>query len=228
MATMREKIQQKEKLVARIASLQDAAREEETNLQYADHGAYSQTREYIREIEREISQIDYEIAHLSGILVQDERPMITASEYVPPSLSVDDKEELMREFYSQQEERNKAYINRHKKSRPANNKSGHYQKFYLKPVPYKVAQTIKAECAKGEFRWDPYIKRWYFNIYMFSGQRFDPPQRHKDWMLDATKNHTAHLWSATVQDELTNKQASNRHYTVKIHGTAIPQIGSNK
>lgn len=225
MATLREKIQKKEQLMALIASKQSALREEESSMQYADHGAYGQVRDYIRDIERDIARLDYEIADLTGGLVREERPMITASEYVPPQISADDKEELMREFYSEQEAKNKAYVNRFKKSRPANYKSGHYQKFYLKPLSYTVAQDLKKECPAGEVRWDPFIKRWYFSIYMFNGQRFDPPTRHKALMLDTTKNHTAHMWSAEIQKELEFNKADNRPYTVKIHGTAIPNIG---
>ena len=217
--TLKQKIAKKEELLQRINNLRIAADEESANLAYADHGAFGQAKDYIRELEREAASLDRQI----DILMGNVQPMAPAPVYVAPEFTQAEKDALMRDVHAYQEKKSQQYVNRFKKNRTTGN-SGHYQKFYLEPIAYDVAQKIKAESIKGEFRWDPYIKRWYFNIYLFNGQKFSPCEREKQYMLDSEKNHTAHLWSAEIQRELENCPAEQRPYTVKIHGTPIPNI----
>ncbi len=220
--TLKEKLIKKDELFQKIANLQIAANEEAANAAYADHGAFGQANEAVRELEREMNRLSYEIDVLMGNV-----PLCThntISVYIPEELSDEEKAELLEELYKDKEAKSQEYVNRFKRNRPKNYNTGHKQKYYLEEVPYKTAQTIKAESLKGEFLWDPYIKRWYFNIYMFSGQKFDPPARHKQHMLDAQKNHLAHLWSAEIQKELAENPVDNRPKTFRVHGTTQPNI----
>ena len=220
--TLKEKLIKKDELFQKIANLRIAADEEAANMAYADGGAFGQAKSAISDIEREIARLSHEIDILTG-----NAPLCTyntISVYIPEELSEEEKAELLDELYKDKEAKSKEYVNRFARNRPKNYRPGHKQKYYIEEVSYKTAQAIKAEYPKGEFLWDPYIKRWYFNIFMFGGQKFDPPERHKKHMLDAQKNHLAHLWSAEIQKELAENPVDNRPKTFRVHGTAQPNI----
>lgn len=219
--TLKEKLIKKDELFQRIANLRIAANEEAANAAYADHGAFGQANEAVRDLEREMSNLSHEIDVLMGNVPLCTHNMISV--YIPPELTDEEKAELLEELYKDKEAKAKEYVNRFKRNRTVG-QTGHKQKYYMAVMPYKVAQQFKKECFKGEFLWDPYIKRWYFNIYMFGGQKFDPPARHKQYMLDSQKNHLAHLWSAEIQKELAANPADNRPKTFKVHGTSTPNI----